>query len=174
LPFFITSALWISYTCSTNKLHRRDQSVASGPAFRRKLNVRANQIASNAQRAMQKVAIAVDQAIVMGTPVDTGRARSNWIVSLGVPHMTQREPYAPGKRLGRGEGENAAAAMSQARTAIAAFSTEGSIFITNNVHYIGDLNRGTSPQAGPYYVQSAIFEAVAMLKQVRLLSRRNA
>jgi hypothetical protein len=99
---------------------------------------------------VQAVAIEVDQALVMATPVDTGRARSNWIASLGRPRRSVIGPYAPGKKLGLGESGNANAAMAQARAVITARTSNGqAVYITNNVPYIGDLNAGRSPQARP-------------------------
>ena len=34
-------------------------------------------------RLVRKVAILIDQGLVFGSPVDTGRFRSNWLVKIG-------------------------------------------------------------------------------------------
>lgn len=144
----------------------------TGQEFRRHLKVRADEIAKNTSDAVRKIALFVDQQVVMGTPVDTGRARSNWVVSVGMPFEGELEPYAPGEKLGIGEGANAGAAIAQGQRVIAEnqWITDGeSIFITNNVHYIGLLNDGSSPQAPPYYVEQAIVDAIALLKSVKLM-----
>ena len=112
--------------------------------FARRMKIRGAQVESGVNKAVQKVALAIDQAVVLATPVDTGRARSNWQVSLIVPILSTREPYAPGRSLGLSESANARAAIGQAKAIIPARKPEQEIHITNNLHYISDLNRGDS------------------------------
>lgn len=122
---------------------------------------------------MRRVALAVDQAIVLATPVDTGRARSNWLVTVGSPSGRTREPYAPGERLGRGEQANAAGALDQARKAVATHSNLRDIWVVNNVDYIGKLNAGSSRQAPPNFVRLGISAGIAEAKRIRALKRGN-
>ena len=108
----------------------------------------------------------------MGTPVDTGRARSNWIVQVGSAPSGVIEAYAEGSRLGRDESSNAAAALAQGEAAIANYvgGRGQAIHITNNVPYIGRLNEGYSAQAPEYFVETAVMEAVRVVTRGRLIS----
>ena len=51
--------------------------------FSRRITLRGRKVAEGADALTRKVALAADQAVVSGTPVDTGRARSNWIAAIG-------------------------------------------------------------------------------------------
>lgn len=108
--------------------------------------------------------LAVDQAVVISTPVDTGFARSNWRASVGGPASSTISPYSPGNRLGRGEGANAAGAMSQAKAVAAARQPGQTMYLTNNVNYIGKLNAGSSAQAGPNFVERGIVAGLASVR----------
>ncbi len=143
--------------------------MAKAQVFKRRLRIRAERISRNANDAVKRAALVIDQLVVMGTPVDTGRARSNWVVSIGLPSFGVIAPYAPGNKLGIGEGANTAGALDQGRAVIARRKDPQTIYIVNNVHYIGSLNRGTSPQAGANFVEKAIHAALAAIRQTRLL-----
>lgn len=93
----------------------------------------------------------------LGTPVDTGWARANWIPSVGAPATVQgenRDP-TPGEVAARmqlaEQGMNEVLAWKPA---------DGIIFITNNVPYIRRLNDGHSPQSPRGFVQNAIEKGV--------------
>ena len=141
-------------------------------SFSRRILIRADNLDAAINRIVVNVALVVDQVIVLSTPVDTGRARSNWQVSLTAPISNQIEPYAPGIKLGRGESANANAALLQAQAALRPRRPEQDIFITNNVEYIGDLNRGTSAQAPEMFVQIAIIAGVDAVARAPLNSSR--
>lgn len=93
--------------------------------------------------------LAIDQVLVTSTPVDTGRARSNWIVGAG-PSNRIIEAYV----LNSGSG-SAEAALAQARAFLD--STDVSvIYISNNLEYIQYLNEGTSAQAPSGFIEAAV------------------
>ncbi len=105
----------------------------------------------------KQLAIAIVDAVAEHTPVDTGRARSNWQVGIGKGKNNEIEPHAPGHKLGRGETANLAATMNAARAALEPYKG-GDIVITNNVHYMEKLDKGS-----PYTQQSpGDFIGVAM------------
>jgi len=143
--------------------------MATMEQFARNIRVRGRNVETNTDLLVRRAALLVDQAIVLATPVDTGRARSNWRVSLGVSVPGVIEPYSPGKKLGLGEGANAAAAISQAKTQILRRRNGQNIYITNNVLYIGDLNDGTSSQAGSNFVEKAIMAGVSSIRGARVV-----
>jgi hypothetical protein len=93
-------------------------------------------------RIIRKVASVGHESLVKNTQVDTGRARSNWVVTVDRLNTTVIPPYAPGERLGIGETANASAAIAQGNVAINSFKVgpNRSLFITNFVHYIGILD----------------------------------
>lgn len=130
----------------------------------------AARVPEQADKAVRKAALACDQAIVMATPVDTGRARSNWIASLDVAAGDEIEAYSPGEE-GSTSGPNAQAALDQAQGVIAGYDGDrnASIHITNNLPYIGPLNDGHSAQAPAGFVSTGVQAGVAAAKTVRIL-----
>jgi len=137
--------------------------------FGRRIKVRAAGVAKNADTLVRKVALVADQAVVSGTPVDTGRARSNWIATLGAAPDTEIEPYVPGE-LGSTAAANTQAAIDQAETVIAGYTSGQEIHITNNVPYIQDLNDGSSAQAPAGFVEEAVLEAVDAVTRAHIIS----
>lgn len=140
--------------------------MASLRDFSRRMRVRADQIGVDTTRAVRRVAIAADQAVVSGTPVDTGRAKSNWIVQLGSPADEIIGPYSPGE-AGSTEAQNTQAALDQAEAVISRYQSgqDVEIHITNNLPYIQRLNDGYSDQAPANFVEEAILEAVAAARR---------
>lgn len=97
-------------------------------------------------RATRALALRALSGVVMRTPVDTGRARGNWQVSIGQPR---------GGETGLlDKGGNAAIASGSA--IIAAQRAFQTIVIENNVPYITRLNDGHSKQAPKLYVETVL------------------
>lgn len=84
-----------------------------------------------------------------GTPVDTGHARGNWILSVGAPAL--------GELPGRGSADGNAASI------LAWTLHDGPIYINNNTPYILRLNDGWSDQAPAGFIERAIDEALAFV-----------
>lgn len=135
----------------------------------RRLNQIANNVDRNSDTLVRRVALSVDSVVVVATPVDTGRARSNWQVEIGSMPTSTIEPYSPGT-AGSTAGANSQAAIDQAAAKIALHRTGQEIHVTNNLDYIGDLNSGKSPQAPPSYVQEAIAIGVSRIRGASLLT----
>lgn len=127
-------------------------------------------VTTGADRIVRATALAVDQAVVVATPVDKGRARSNWLVELDAPARTTVEAYAPGEG-GSTASANTAAALAQGGATIAIYNGDHnrSIAISNNLPYIGALNSGSSLQAPAGFVEKAIQAGVNQIKGARLL-----
>lgn len=89
---------------------------------------------------IRSVAVALDQAIVFGTPVDTGTARGGWLMDFG-------------SASGRQTGSTAEPDTSRGNRWT---SRDGNIFIHNSVEYIIYLEAGTSAQAPQGMVDPAI------------------
>lgn len=104
------------------------------------------------QLALDIVANLVAAPSEGGTPVDTGWARANWQPSIG--KRAEAAVGSPDSVTG--------AAQSAGLSALLAWklSSGAKIYITNNVPYIGRLNRGSSQQAPAGFVQAAIRRAI--------------
>jgi hypothetical protein len=110
---------------------------------------------------VRKAALAADQTAVLATPVDTGRARANWIVTVGDP---AGEADRPNDKSGQ-------SAIAQGQGQIAARRPGETIYITNNVEYIGFLEEGSSAQAPNGMLQAARQVAEAVARGARVLTR---
>ena len=122
----------------------------------------AKAVERNTLRVVKRAAIAADQTAVLKTPVDTGRARANWLVSFGAPDV--RQVTSPGKAKAARE------AVDKGRNKILGYRLgRGGIFITNSVPYITRLDNGSSAQAPSGMSVAAVKAAQAQLGSVKLL-----
>lgn len=137
--------------------------------FRKRMAFIADGVNKNVSQAVRRAALAGDQVGVLRTPVDTGRARANWFVSVG--SFSRREVKGPDLgNQGANEAAATAQALSQGQAALASYEVRlGPIFIVNSVPYIGELDDGSSMQAPdgitPFMLQAIRFQ----LRRARLL-----
>jgi hypothetical protein len=91
----------------------------------------ANKTMTLANVAVKKIAFESFRRIVMRTPVDTGRARSNWFVSVGNPSSQTTDSATR-------------AVVGELATGVNGWKPAdgASIFFTNNLPYIEVLERG--------------------------------
>ncbi len=124
-------------------------SVFPFSALPRRMTKLSGTIPKGISKLIQDVATGIGATVVDTTPVDTGLARSNWRATLSAPASGTIPPYSPGNHLGISESANAGAAKAQQKQNIKRFNAakHTSIFITNNVSYIGALDAGSSPQS---------------------------
>lgn len=102
--------------------------------------------------------------VVPATPVDTGKARSNWVVGLGGRVGTVRTTISPSGDISLREG---------VRTINRAKAGQG-IHITNNLPYIVRLNQGWSQQAPAGFIERAYAAAKGLLGRIRTSVDRKA
>jgi HK97 gp10 family phage protein len=135
--------------------------MATPSEFNKRMGRIATGVSENADKLVKKVAMAIDQAVVMATPVDTGRARANWIASLDVASSSITQSTDKG----------GAQAIAAARATINGYDgdTNAEVHITNNLEYIGFLNDGTSAQAPRGFVRTAIKAGASAVKGAKLL-----
>lgn len=120
-------------------------------------------IERRADATVRKCALAIDATVVLATPVDTGRARANWFVSLDEPSEKKFEaPSSPGTA--------ARESINQGKVAIGAYNGNKNheINIANNLSYIGRLNNGWSKQAPSGFVEKAILVGINAIKKAAL------
>ncbi len=131
-----------------------------------RMNKLGGNIRKGVTKLVQDVAKGIGATVVDTTKVDTGLARSNWRASISAPASGTIPAYAPGVKLGIGEGANASAAKAQQKQAIEQFDANKNthIFITNNVPYIGLLNNGDSVHAAGDMVNMGIQTGRAILQ----------
>jgi len=86
----------------------------------------------------RKVCAKIFESIVRRTPVDTGRARGNWQITVG------QDDTAPIDRLDPAKGKPAYAGEEEAK--LAAADGDETIFIHNNLPYICKLEFGGYPE----------------------------
>ena len=142
--------------------------MASLEAFSRRMRIRSEKVVENVDKLVRKVALVADQAIVSATPVDTGRAKSNWIAQLNSPATQTISAYSPGE-LGATTAQNEQAAIDQASSVISGYNYGDEIHITNNLPYIQRLNDGYSGQAPTNFVETAVSQAVKAVSSARVL-----
>lgn len=108
------------------------------------------------ERVIRKITLDLTANLVETTPVDTGWARANWVPSIGFPRVGPATD-SPTVAIVPPQVIVQQAAMS----GIFAYRLgQGSVFVTNNVPYIVELNEGKSAQAPTGFVQAAIRKAV--------------
>jgi hypothetical protein len=122
-------------------------------AIQRKLTQALSEIMSVAATAVQSNLTDDPGASETGTPVDTGWAYTNWLISVNTPVS------AP---VGSKTSVNTSAQQATA-SAISSFKLSAQtamIFVSNTVPYITQLNLGTSRQQPAGFVQRAIAQAL--------------
>lgn len=90
-----------------------------------------------ARMIFQKIVIDLDSAIVLGTPVDEGRARGNWFPTINTPSSA----------VTNNTDKSGSAALSAVTTNAAALDLGDIAWFANNLPYILPLENGHSGQA---------------------------
>ncbi len=91
-----------------------------------------------ATQIFRKVVLDLDYKVVLGTPVDTGRARGNWYPSINVPSEAQDLDATD---------KSGQMALDRINTVIADLKLGQTAWLTNNLRYIVFLENGWSKQA---------------------------
>jgi len=105
--------------------------------FALKVGVRADAV-------VRRIAFEAFSGVVLKTPVDTGRARANWIPAVG--------------EMPTGTVDGVASPLGAIATAVGAFTAGKVIFIANNLPYIARLEDGYSQQAPQGMVARTMLE----------------
>ncbi len=125
------------------------------------MRIVARGVRTEAQEVVRKAALACDQVAVTTTPVDTGRARANWIASVLEPAGGTKEPDKSGS-----------AALEQGAAVVGSYQLElGTIYLTNNVPYIVPLEEGHSRQAPQGMAKLAVAAGAEVVRRSQLLTR---
>lgn len=120
------------------------------------------------QNVTKEQALDTQYQLAKETPVDVATARSNWRISIGRPltgiipayrpfASRHRPPYAGGGS--KGERANLNSVVAQGKAKLQRY-TKGTIYISNNLPYIGPLDRGHSRQTSGGFVARAVMAAI--------------
>lgn len=112
------------------------------------------------RQVVRKLAFESFKRIILRTPVDTGRARANWGVTIGSPRSGAFNTEAVDKSGSR--------TLETARSQAEHFDCQGSIFMTNNLPYIGALEYGSSKQAPSGMVRVTVAEMRGFITKARI------
>lgn len=99
--------------------------------------------------------------IVISTPVDTGRARANWSISIDEPNSATTDETDWGLNL-----------FEEAKKIENLVENDRNIYLSNNLPYINRLNDGWSAQAPKEFVEIATLQAVKNLPKILRSYRR--
>lgn len=103
----------------------------------------------------RKVMIDLDQRVVLKTPVDTGRARSNWLIGLGNPERSSRLSVD----------QSGGATIIENTREILQSKPGQDIWLSNNLPYIQELETGSSRQAPQGMVSTSIRETARVFRK---------
>lgn len=136
--------------------------------FASKMRLRAQNLPANVNKVKQNVTVAVLTSLAQDTPVDTGAAVSNWVVSLDASAGARIVPHAPGHK-GSTRTENSRATITLGTSVINQSIPGQVIHVANAVSYILDLNNGSSRQAPAGFVDSSILRGKDVLKKSKVI-----
>jgi hypothetical protein len=100
------------------------------------------------QTVIRKITMEAFRGVVLRTPVDTGRARANWYPSIGSANATASDKTDKAGSV----------TIAAAQKAVFDWNCIGSIFLSNNLPYIGALEFGHSKQAPAGMVRVTLSE----------------
>lgn len=132
--------------------------------FAREMRGLGKAIEGNTEKAVRQTALTILSRVTLATPVDTGRARANWISAVGSP-ATRVIPWPENGAAGQAAQSSIAAGT----PIILGAPISQPIHITNNLPYIGRLNDGWSRQSPKAFVELSIRAAVNALKKAKIL-----
>jgi hypothetical protein len=112
----------------------------------------ANRAGAQADAVVRKLTFEIFKAVVLKSPVDTGRFRANWNISADVPDYST----TPSTIKARG-GAEAARALS--------FPSGGVVYLSNGLPYARVLEDGSSKQAPQGMVKVTVAEFDTFLKK---------
>lgn len=139
--------------------------MSSLSQFANKMRQTAKNVDKNSTLLTKRVALRLVTELIQRTPIDTGYAKSNWIVSINGFQNWTRDAFALGVK-GSTRNQNERGAIGDAEYKINMFQIvigNESIYVSNNVPYIMDLEAGKSKRQAPYGFVDASMIAAAMV-----------
>ena len=137
--------------------------MASLSEFAKRIRRRADSIVEEVDKTVVETAIAIDQIVVVETPVLNGFARGNWDVGINTPITDFDEGKADkdgNSTINRNNGK------------ILTRQNGQTIYLSNPTPYIGRLNDGWSAQAPKGFVQQAVKTGAEYVARRRVVKDR--
>ncbi|QDP67051.1 MAG: hypothetical protein Unbinned4497contig1000_25 [Prokaryotic dsDNA virus sp.] len=132
-------------------------NVKNAKDFSLKLNKQVLDTNEKIEDAIQVIAMDSLRGVVLKSPVDTGRFRGNWIVSVDSPNLTETQQTDV----------NGSATINKGMAAVEAFDINNSrIYIQNNLPYGNRLENGWSKQAPNGMVALTLSEISAKYREI--------
>lgn len=104
------------------------------------------------EQGSRQAALGLTQAIIVKTPVDTGRARGNWNTNIGAPDTTTSDT------------KRANDALNDANSTASSLKLGDTFTIYNGLPYIQKLEYGYSQQAPQGMVRLSVMEFKQLLR----------
>jgi len=124
-------------------------------------------VPKRATKEIRRAALAGDVAVVVATPVDTGHARSRWIIRIGMEPPVDADFKSIEAIPGAAATE---IAIDEAKEVLNFWEVgKGDIFISNPLPYAEKLNEGFSQQAPLGMTDDGIAAIIDAIKQSKLL-----
>ena len=132
------------------------------------LRQQAKNIESNASLLVRRCATVVIEELAVRTPIDSGRAKSNWIVTLNSPTVAKIEPHHFGV-LGSTAPQTIKTVQARAAIVINRFKIGDTVIIQNNLDYIVDLEKGSSKQSPAGFIHQSLARIPIVVQGTQIL-----
>jgi hypothetical protein len=136
--------------------------MATLQIFATQMRQLATVVQARVPQLVATVAQHVVEDVARENPVLTGQSSANWKTAIGSPDTSWDQGA---NHLG---GQHS---IDEARSALVALAMGQTVYITNNVPYIIDLNNGSSTKAPAGFVEMAIVDALHRTASFNLLIR---
>lgn len=131
--------------------------------FARDMGKIADKVGSNAASGLRAAVFSGVNEAVLRTRYRTGRARSNWVLSVGGPVFENEDP--PGS-----EGEATQKPLTRALIDLPGWDIDrDEIHLANGVPYIEHLDQGSPTTAPDNMTEAALMKIASVLRNLNLL-----
>lgn len=120
----------------------------SNDQFKRNFAKLMERAGKKPEMVVRALALAVGASLIQRTPVDTGRAKANWVPGIGVLVTTTTDATD----------KDGAATIGAIKQALATWKPGMTIYITNSLPYIKRLEDGWSQKAPAGMVRLTVVE----------------
>lgn len=131
------------------------------------LEKRAANLQAKGCRVAVSAALSIIDDLSNITPVDTSKAVSNWQVTLGSKTDARLNPHYPGE-YGSTKSPSSKATRDNARNVLQSKKPGVTIYISNTLPYILELNEGSSRQAPAGFVQRSVLIGRKFVRKAKI------
>lgn len=131
--------------------------------FKEDMYAIAEQVVRNFDDGVKHTMDVVQETVIRGCPVLTGRARNGFKVTDGVP------VFAPPQMEGPFDVTGEYRIVENRKVIDANRNPSPNFYLTNTVPYVPQLNEGTSSQAPAGFIEIAIAQGIRAAKGIKVL-----